>query len=41
MNLVEKVLHHAEIACGFCNDVNSLLLSTTRQSFTFEEIMTT
>ena len=40
MNLVEKVLHHAETACGFCNDVNPLLVSTTRQSSASEEMTT-
>ena len=38
MNLVEKVLHHAETACGFCNNINPLLVSTTTQSFIFEEM---
>lgn len=41
LNLVDKILHHVEIACGFYNDVNPSLIEATRsQAPSFEEITT-
>ncbi|XP_028395527.1 centromere protein M-like [Dendronephthya gigantea] len=41
LDLAEKVLYHVEIACGFCNDVNPLLVATTQYSLAVGEIITT
>ena len=35
--LSTKLVHLLQVSCGFCADVTTLLLDTTRKSFVFED----
>ncbi|XP_046854655.1 centromere protein M-like [Xenia sp. Carnegie-2017] len=39
-NMVEKILHHVEVACGFRKGINPLLLSATKHLYSFDDMMT-